>query len=140
MGEVRVRERRFVLTRVLPAAICCEIRCGPVMQFWVTIRWAYTREADIEPIHARALRADWVISGERPYADEGGLMSYGPSYDDQLRRSAEYVDKILKGGKPSGLPIEQPTKFTLVVNLKTARLLGITIAESILLRADEVIQ
>jgi putative tryptophan/tyrosine transport system substrate-binding protein len=81
-----------------------------------------------------------VISGERPYADEGGLMSYGPSYEDQLRRSAEYVDKILKGAKPSGLPIEQPTKFTLVVNLTSARLLGITISDSILLRADDVIR
>ena len=81
-----------------------------------------------------------VISGERPYADEGGLMFYGPSYEDQMRRSAEYVDKILKGAKPSGLPIEQPTKFTLVVNLRTARLLGITISESIMLRADEVIR
>jgi putative ABC transport system substrate-binding protein len=81
-----------------------------------------------------------VISGERPYAAEGGLLSYGPSYEDQLRRSAGYVDKLLKGAKPGGLPIEQPTKFTLVVNLRTARLLGITIAESILLRADEVIR
>jgi putative ABC transport system substrate-binding protein len=67
-------------------------------------------------------------------------MSYGPSYEDQLRRSAQYVDKILKGAKPSGLPIEQPTKFTLVINLKTARLLGTTISESIMLRADEVIR
>ena len=57
-------------------------------------------------------------------------MSYGPSYEDQMRRSAEYVDKILKGAKPSGLPIEQPAKFTLIVNLKAARLLGITISES----------
>jgi ABC-type uncharacterized transport system substrate-binding protein len=81
-----------------------------------------------------------LISGERPYADEGGLMSYGPSYEDQLRRSADYVDKILKGAKPNALPIEQPVKFTLVVNLKTARLLGITISESIMLSADEVIQ
>jgi len=81
-----------------------------------------------------------VISGERPYTDEGALISYGPSYEDQLRRAAGYVDKLLKGGKPSGLPIEQPTQFTLVVNLKTARLLGITISESIMLRADEVIR
>jgi len=81
-----------------------------------------------------------VISGERPYADEGGLLSYGPSYEDQLRRSSEYVDKILKGRKPGSLPIAQPTRFTLVVNLKTARLLGIAISESIMLRADEIIR
>ena len=81
-----------------------------------------------------------VISGERQYTDEGGLISYGPNYEDQLRRSAEYVDKILKGGKPSDLPIQQPTTFVLVVNLKTSRLLNITIPESILLRADQVIR
>jgi putative ABC transport system substrate-binding protein len=81
-----------------------------------------------------------VISGERPYADEGGLMSYGPSYEDQMRRSAQYVDKILRGAKPSGLPIEQPTKFTLVVNLKTAKALGLTIPPSLLAQADQIIE
>jgi putative tryptophan/tyrosine transport system substrate-binding protein len=81
-----------------------------------------------------------VISGERQYTDEGGLISYGPNYEDQLRRAAEYVDKILKGGKPRDLPIQQPTKFVVVVNLKMAQALSITVPESILLRADEVIR
>jgi putative ABC transport system substrate-binding protein len=74
------------------------------------------------------------------FAEEGALMSYGPDLGDMFRRSAQYVDRILKGANPSDLPIEQPPKLEFVVNLKTAKALGMAIPVSVLLRADEVIQ
>src|SRR5262249_16045727 len=81
-----------------------------------------------------------AIYPEREYADEGGLMAYGTNVPYNLRRAADYVDRILKGAKPGDLPIQEPVKFDFVVNLKTANALGLTIPPLILGRADEVIE
>jgi putative ABC transport system substrate-binding protein len=91
--------------------------------------------------------AELAVNGKLPcvgynseYADAGFLIGYGPNRFELYRRTAYYVDKILKGAKPGDLPIEQPTKFELVINLKTAKAIGLTIPQSVLVRADEVIQ
>jgi len=115
----------------------------------VTASHAYALLAFGNPVNFKhqQLIVDFALKNRLPsiyedksYVESGGLMSYAPSYFDLLRRAATYVDKILKGAKPADLPIEQPTKFELVINLKSAKALSNTVPQSLLLRTDTVIQ
>ena len=81
-----------------------------------------------------------TIFAFREYIDAGGLLSYGPNFTDLFRRAADLVNKILRGTKPADIPVEQPTKFDLVINLKTAKALGLTVPHNLLVLADEVIE
>jgi putative ABC transport system substrate-binding protein len=100
--------------------------------------FTYTHRARIAAL-ALEHRLPTMLEG-RVYVEAGGLISYGPNDTDMFRRAATYVDKILNGAKPADLPVEQPTKFELVINLKTAQALGLTISPALLFQADEVIR
>jgi putative ABC transport system substrate-binding protein len=113
-----------------------EARAG-ALTVWATPVFVVERRRLIELAAKNRLPA---ISEFREFVEDGGLMSYGPSLSDLYRRAATYVVKILKGAKPADLPVEQPTRFELVINLKTAKALGLTVPHSLLLRADEVIE
>jgi putative ABC transport system substrate-binding protein len=80
------------------------------------------------------------MHGFREWVETGGLMSYGPNFPDLFRRAADYVDKILRGAKPADIPVEQPTKFDLIINITTAKALGMEIPPTLLARADQVIE
>ena len=81
-----------------------------------------------------------AITGPKEVAEAGLFMSYGPSFTESYRRAASYVDKILKGAKPADIPVERPTKFEFVINLKTAKQIGLTLPQSVMYRADKVIK
>jgi putative ABC transport system substrate-binding protein len=105
------------------------------------VSWAPTLNARRAQVSAMAARSRLpAIYGFREFVQAGGLMSYGPDLPDVYRRSASYIDKILKGGKPGELPLQQAERYELVINLNTAKALGLTISESFLLLADEVIE
>jgi putative ABC transport system substrate-binding protein len=117
-------------------AVAAGQRVDAVIVFDDPVLWSYRAQI----VALAAARKIPAVYGYRDFVDEGGLMSYGPDRPDQYRRTAIYVDKILKGAKPSELPIEQPTKFELIVNRKTAKSLGIELPASVIVGANEVIE
>jgi putative tryptophan/tyrosine transport system substrate-binding protein len=121
----------------LPAAFQSIARGRPGAVLVLADRMLYDARAQIAGL---AVQHRLPLMGESPFPEAGALLSYGASRLDSYRLASTYVDKILKGAKPGDLPIEQPTKFELVINLKTAKALGLTIPQSLLVRADRVIQ
>ena len=146
MGETQAEARRLGL-EITPLAIRRAEDIAPAFQDLkskadaVYVAVDQLMVANRERILTFALneRLPTVFS-ERDFVKAGAFLSYGPSYSDLFRHSADYVDRILRGAKPSDIPVEQPTKFELVINLTTAKAVGLTIPQSLLLRADEVIE
>jgi putative tryptophan/tyrosine transport system substrate-binding protein len=146
MGEVQAAARTLGL-EVVPAEIRRAEDIAPAIEalkgradalYVVTEPLANTNRIRLNTLALGARLP--TMHGTRDYVEAGGLMSYGASFPDLWRRAADYVHKILRGAKPADLPVEQPTKFDLIINLTTAKALGLTIPESFLLRADEVIE
>jgi putative tryptophan/tyrosine transport system substrate-binding protein len=146
MDEVQAAARKLGL-EVVPLEIRRAEDIGPALEsvkgdadalYVVTEPLVNTNRVRINTL-ANAERLP-TVHAEKVYVEAGGLMSYGPNYPELFRRAAEQVDKILHGAKPGDLPVEQPTKFELVINLKTAKALGLAVPQTLLARADEVIE
>ena len=146
IGEIQAAARKFGFEVAIPEirrgkeiAPAFETFKGQTQALYVAPDpLTFTHRVQINSLALGARLA--VISFAKEYVEAGALMSYGPNYVDLFRKAAEYVDKILRGAKPGDLPVQQPTKFELVVNLTTAKVLGLTLPETLLSRADEVIE
>ena len=112
----------------------------PVAARLIAMPDSFTNTYRVEIISLAARYRLPTVYGYRLFAEVGGLLSYGPDLTDNFRRAATYADRILKGEKPADLPVQAPTKFELVINLKTAKALGLTLPPAVLARADEVIE
>jgi putative ABC transport system substrate-binding protein len=146
IGEIQAAARKFGFEVAIPEiqrgediAPAFETLKGQTQALYVAPDpLTFTHRVQINSLALGARLA--VISFAKEYVEAGALMSYGPNYVDLFRKAAEYVDKILRGAKPGDLPVQQPTKFELVVNLTTAKVLGLTLPETLLSRADEMIE
>jgi putative ABC transport system substrate-binding protein len=146
MGETQAEARRLGL-EIAPLAIRRSDDIAPAFQDLKTRADALYVAVDQLIVANRARILTFALGerlptifSERDFVKAGAFMSYGPSYAELFRHSADYVDRILRGTKPGDIPVEQPTKFELVINLTTAKALGLAVPKSFLLRADEVIE